>query len=58
MSAIHKLNLLPLFDEVLVFAGGRLVEQGTFAKLQEQEGEFQRLWRTFNDFNPAKAVEC
>ena len=54
ISAIHKLNLLPLFDEVLVFAEGRLVERGAAADLREGKGEFHRLWQTFNNLDAAE----
>lgn len=43
MSAIHKLQILPLFDQVLVFAGGRLVEQGTYEELMRSGSELRRL---------------
>ncbi len=48
VTAIHKLNLLSLFDEVIVFAEGNLVERGTIDQLLKHNGEFCRLWRTFN----------
>jgi ABC-type multidrug transport system fused ATPase/permease subunit len=47
VTAIHKFNLLHLFDEVLVFANGRIVERGQVEQLLSQEGEFARLWQTF-----------
>jgi ABC-type multidrug transport system fused ATPase/permease subunit len=49
LSAIHKFNLLHLFDEVLVFAHGELVERGTVRQLLANNGEFTRLWRNFAD---------
>jgi ATP-binding cassette, subfamily B, bacterial len=49
LSAIHKFNLLHLFDEVLVFARGELVERGTVRQLLANNGEFARLWRNFSD---------
>ena len=49
LSAIHKFNLLHLFDEVLVFAHGELVERGTVEQLLAREGEFFRLWRNFSE---------
>ena len=47
VTAIHKFNLLSLFDEVLVFAQGQLVEQGTVPHLLSLNGEFSRMWKTF-----------
>ena len=49
LSAIHKFNLLHLFDEVLVFAQGELVERGTVEQLLALNGEFSRLWRNFSE---------
>ncbi len=49
LSAIHKFNLLHLFDEVLVFAHGELVERGTVEQLLAKQGEFARLWRNFSE---------
>ncbi|MFL6604874.1 MAG: ATP-binding cassette domain-containing protein [Steroidobacteraceae bacterium] len=43
VSSVHRLNLLGLFDEVLVMQGGRLVAQGTPDELSLDCREFQRL---------------
>lgn len=43
VSAIHKFDLLHLFDQILVFAGGRIVEHGTLDQLRAMNGEFMRL---------------
>jgi ABC-type multidrug transport system fused ATPase/permease subunit len=43
VSSVHRLNLLGLFDEVLVMQGGRLVAQGTADELALNCREFQRL---------------
>jgi ATP-binding cassette subfamily B protein len=43
VSSVHRLNLLGLFDEVLVMQGGRLVAQGSAAELSLNCREFQRL---------------
>jgi ATP-binding cassette subfamily B protein len=48
LSAIHKFNLLHLFDEVLVFAHGELVERGSVDELLSRNGEFVRLWQNFS----------
>ena len=47
VSAVHKFNLLHLFDEVVVFAGGEVSERGTLAELKARGGEFARLWATY-----------
>jgi ABC-type multidrug transport system fused ATPase/permease subunit len=44
ISAVHKFHLLPMFDEIFVFAQGRLVERGTFDDLIAAKGELHRLW--------------
>lgn len=46
ISATHRFHLLRFFDEVLVFAGGRIVERGTVSELLAVGGEFYRLWRS------------
>jgi ABC-type multidrug transport system fused ATPase/permease subunit len=56
LSAIHKFNLLPLFDEVLVFAHGELVERGSVDELLAKDGEFVRLWRTFSSQEDAQVA--
>jgi ATP-binding cassette subfamily B protein len=43
VSSVHRLNLLGLFDEVLVMQGGRLAAQGSAAELSLNCREFQRL---------------
>ena len=42
----HRLSLLHLFDEVLVFAHGEIVERGTVQELMAHNGEFARLQGT------------
>lgn len=44
LTAIHKFNLLHLFDEVLVFVDGEIVQRGSLEDLLRQDGEFKRLW--------------
>lgn len=49
LTAIHKFHLLHLFDEVLVFANGEIVERGSLDQLLQANGEFRRLWNTYAD---------
>lgn len=49
VSSIHKFHLLHLFDEVVVFANGRVAESGSVSQLLAQKGEFARLWSNFMD---------
>ncbi len=44
ISSLHRLHLVRLFDYVYVMMQGRIVEEGTFAHLCTQGGEFARLW--------------
>lgn len=48
VSAIHKLHLLELFDEVVVFDRGQIVERGTFAQLQGNGGNLASMWNCYN----------
>jgi len=43
VSSIHRMNLLPLFDELILLHDGRLVAQGTLRELQSNCEEFQTL---------------
>jgi ABC-type bacteriocin/lantibiotic exporter with double-glycine peptidase domain len=43
VTSVHRLNILGLFDEVLVMHGGKLVAQGTLDQLTLSCREFQRL---------------
>jgi ABC-type multidrug transport system fused ATPase/permease subunit len=45
VSALHRLHLLRLFDEVYVLRQGRVVAQGTLDELLEGSTYFQSLWR-------------
>lgn len=47
LSAIHRFHLLHLFDCILVFERGKLVEQGSLEQLLFNGGEFSRLWKNY-----------
>jgi ATP-binding cassette subfamily B protein len=49
VTAIHKFNLLHMFDEILVFSQGYLIERGTQEALLARNGEFARLWYLYSD---------
>jgi ABC-type multidrug transport system fused ATPase/permease subunit len=53
VSSVHRLNLLGLFDEVLLMQGGRLVAQGTPDELALNCREFQRLTAVHDRAVPA-----
>lgn len=44
LSSIHRLHLLPLFDEIVMFSGGRIVGLGTLQNLLMNCPEFVELW--------------
>ncbi|MBP9686783.1 MAG: ABC transporter ATP-binding protein [Candidatus Doudnabacteria bacterium] len=44
ISSIHRLHLLPLFDEVILFDGGRVLAQGSLDGLLAHSPEFRDLW--------------
>jgi ATP-binding cassette, subfamily B, bacterial len=45
MSSLHRLHLLQYFDYVYVLQNGRIVEQGSFAFLQQNGVVFNELWK-------------
>lgn len=54
ISSIHRLHLLPLFDRVVLFADGKIIDQGTFAELLKRSGVFQDMW---NKYQQAQVLE-
>ena len=49
ISSIHKLHLLPLFDEVYVLVDGELVERGSFHELIGMGGVLGRMWKVYGE---------
>jgi ABC-type multidrug transport system fused ATPase/permease subunit len=47
ISSIHRLHLLPLFDTVYFFEGGKIIAHGSFGELKKKSPEFQRLWKKY-----------
>ena len=47
IASIHRLNLLPLFDEVIVMDQGKIVQMGTVSDLLAKKGMLKTLWTTF-----------
>lgn len=45
ISTIHRLHLLPLFDRIYMFEGGKVIACGTLAELLQESKEFQALWQ-------------
>lgn len=49
ISSIHRLHLLPMFDKIYMFCGGRIVASGTLQDLLATCPEFQELWRQYHE---------
>ncbi len=49
ISSIHRLHLLPLFDEVYVLEKGEVIEHGTPEELMNGSGHLSKLWKTYNE---------
>lgn len=47
ISSIHRLHLLPMFDEIYVLKDGELVEQGSFDSLIKKDGMLAEMWRAY-----------
>jgi ABC-type multidrug transport system fused ATPase/permease subunit len=47
ISAIHKLYLLELFDQVYVFENGCLMESGPFRELIAAGGKLASMWNNY-----------
>jgi ABC-type multidrug transport system fused ATPase/permease subunit len=44
ISSIHRLHLLPLFDRICMFEGGRIIAEGTLPELLSVCPKFASLW--------------
>ena len=47
ISSCHRLNLIPLFDKIIVMANSQVLEVGSFAELMERKRYFYRMWEDF-----------
>ncbi len=47
ISSIHRLHLLPLFDNIFFFKEGKIVARGTIHELKENSKDFQQLWEKY-----------
>ncbi len=47
ISSIHRLHLLPLFDDILLFKKGSIAARGTLGELKEKSKDFQKLWAKY-----------
>lgn len=47
LSAVHRLNLVPMFDKIVLVSQGAVLEVGTFAELLERKGQFYKAWEDY-----------
>jgi len=45
IAVIHRLDLTPAYDRIIVLKAGRIVERGTYSELMEKKGDFYELAR-------------
>ncbi len=45
VATVHRLHLVPRFDEICLIQDGTVIEQGTFRELLQKDGAFAVLWR-------------
>ena len=55
VACIHKLNLLRLFDRIIIFSDGRVIDEGTFEGLLASNANFRAAWKAFNASHPNAA---
>ncbi len=48
ISSVHRLHLLPLFEKIYFFKGGRIIGSGTLSSLVASCPEFGELWQKYN----------
>lgn len=44
ISSCHRLNLIPLFDKIIVMANSQVLEVGSFPELLERKRYFYKMW--------------
>lgn len=49
ISSVHRLHLLPMFDRIYFFDGGRITASGCLRDMLSSCQEFQRLWQQYHD---------
>jgi ABC-type multidrug transport system fused ATPase/permease subunit len=47
VASIHRLHLLPLFDEVYVLEKGKLIEHGKPQDLMQGQGLLAKMWKAY-----------
>ncbi len=57
VGSIHRLHLLPLFDEVYVLEKGKLVEHGDPRTLMKGSGLLAKMWKTYESEQEKVSVQ-
>ena len=47
IASVHRLHLLPLFDQIYFFEKGKLIAQGNFGQLKRNSKKFQTLLKKY-----------
>jgi len=47
IASIHKMNLLKLFDRIVMFENSRIVDEGSFNELLQKNPDFRAMWDDF-----------
>jgi len=47
ISSMHRLHLLPMFDEIYVMRSGKVVERGHFNELIAADGLLKQMWEKY-----------
>ncbi len=47
ISSCHRLNLIPLFDKIIMMSNGAIIEMGTFADLIQRRSHFYKIWEDY-----------
>uniref|UniRef100_A0A0N5CAM3 ABC-type xenobiotic transporter n=1 Tax=Strongyloides papillosus TaxID=174720 RepID=A0A0N5CAM3_STREA len=54
LAVSHKLNSIKNYDKIIVFARGKIVEQGKHDELMEKKGEYYKLFMCESQGSPSK----
>jgi len=49
ISSVHRLHLLPLFNQIYYFKDGKIIAAGTLTELLKDSEEFQKIWKKYNN---------
>jgi ABC-type multidrug transport system fused ATPase/permease subunit len=47
ISSCHRLNLIPLFDKIIVMSNSQVLEVGSYAELIDSKRHFYRMWQDY-----------